>query len=49
MSLLDILDFGNDFFGGSSPKQKIKQKQYLSQDVDYYTQGLDNTVKNVKK
>ena len=43
MSLLDILDFGNDFFGGSSKKQKIKQKEYLSQDVDYYTQGLDNT------
>ena len=43
-SLFEILDFSNDFFGQSDRKQeKLKRRNFISQDVDYYKQGLDST------
>ena len=38
------LDFASDFFGQPDRnKQKISRREYISQDVDYYRQGLDST------
>jgi len=43
-SLFEILDFSNDFFGQSDRKQeKLKRRNFINQDVDYYKQGLDST------
>ena len=42
-SLLDFADFGLSFFGSSGKKEKISRREYVTQDVDYYRQGLDTT------
>ena len=41
-SVLDFVDFGSTFFG-QPDKQRIKRQQYLTQNVDYYKQGLEST------
>lgn len=41
-SLLDFVDFGSTFFG-QPDKQRIKRQEYLTQNVDYYKQGLEST------
>ena len=42
-SLLDFADFGSSFFGSSGKKEKISRREYVTQDIDYYRQGLDTT------
>ena len=43
-SIFETLDFASDFFGQPDRnKQKISRKEYRTQDVDYYRQGLDST------
>ncbi len=42
-SLLDFADFGLSFFGSSGKKEKISRREYVTQDIDYYRQGLDTT------
>jgi hypothetical protein len=41
-SVLDFVDFGSTFFG-QPDKQRIKRQEYLTQNVDYYKQGLEST------
>ena len=43
-SIYETLDFASDFFGQPDRnKQKISRREYRTQDVDYYRQGLDST------
>ena len=39
-SLLDFVDFGTTFFGSSGKKEKLTRKEYATQNVDFYKQGL---------
>jgi len=39
-SLLDFVDFGSTFFGSSGQKEKLTRKEYVTQNVDFYKQGL---------
>jgi|13_taG_2_1085334.scaffolds.fasta_scaffold00388_24 hypothetical protein len=39
-SLLDFVDFGTTFFGSSGKKEELTRKEYTSQNVDFYKQGL---------
>ena len=41
-SVLDFVDFGSTFFG-QPDKERVKRQQYLTQNIDYYKQGLDTT------
>ena len=41
-SVLDFVDFGSTFFG-QPDKKRVKRQQYLTQNIDYYKQGLDAT------
>ena len=41
-SVLDFVDFGSTFFG-QPDKKRVKRQQYLTQNIDYYKQGLDTT------
>jgi len=42
-SILDFADFSTSFFGSSGRKEKISRREYVTQDIDYYRQGLDTT------
>lgn len=43
-SLLDFADFGSSFFGSSGRRaKKISRKEYVTENVDFYRQGLDTT------
>jgi hypothetical protein len=41
-SLLDFVDFGSTFFGSSGKKEELTRKEYTSQNVDFYKEGLGN-------
>jgi len=41
-SVLDFVDFGSTFFG-QPDKERVKRREYITQNVDYYKQGLDTT------